>query len=64
MVDAKGHFTPFDAQGSRRALAAVEASDKPYHRGVTVTGNKSASSPVLEVQQIELTDPSVAASRY
>lgn len=64
VVDAKGHFTPFDAQGSRRALAAVEASDKPDHLWVTVTGKKSASSPVLEVQQIELTDPSVAASRY
>jgi hypothetical protein len=64
VVDAKGHFTPFDAQGSKRALAAVEASNKPDHLWVTVTGKKSASSPVLEVQQIELTDPSVAASRY
>lgn len=64
VVDSKGHFTPFDAQGTKRALAAVEASSKPDHIWVTVTGKKSGSSPVLEVQQIELTDPTVAASRY
>lgn len=56
VVDSKGHFTPFDAKGNKSALAAVKASTKPDHLWVTVKA-KLTSSDVLEVQDLELTEP-------
>ena len=60
LVDAKGNFSPFDAKGNRSALAAVQASSKPDHLWVTVRATMS-SSHELEVQNLELTQPTDAA---
>ncbi|HUX67045.1 MAG TPA: zf-HC2 domain-containing protein [Terriglobales bacterium] len=60
LVDANGHFLPFDAKGNRSALAAVKASSKPDHLWVTVKATMT-SSHELEVQDLELTAPTEAA---
>jgi len=56
LVDAKGHFRPFDAKGNQTALAAVKASTQPDHLWVTVKAKRSSSSE-LAVEQLELTEP-------
>lgn len=60
LVDAKGHFHPFDAKGNQRALAAVKASNHLNHLWVTVRAARSDSS-TLQVEQLELTPPTEAA---
>ncbi|MGH9393090.1 MAG: hypothetical protein ACRD1E_02895, partial [Terriglobales bacterium] len=60
LVDAHGHFTPFDASGNQRALAAVRASSKPDHLWVTVHAKRSGDAQMLQVQDLALTDPSEA----
>lgn len=61
LVDAKGHFTRFDAKGAKQALAAVQASSKADHIWVTVHARRSSDDQVLEVQDIALTEPTEAA---
>lgn len=63
LVDAQGHFRPFDAKGNRSALAAVRASTKRNHLWVTVRAKRS-DAPMLEVQELQLTDPTDAASPF
>lgn len=60
LVDAKGNFHPFDARGNQRALAAVKASTSATHLWVTVKAARS-DSPMLRVEQLELSQPSDAA---
>ncbi|MGH9486300.1 MAG: anti-sigma factor family protein [Terriglobales bacterium] len=59
VVDARGDFLVFDASGRKRVIAEVRASHKPDDLWVTVRGHRagSAGSPMLDVEQIELTPP-------
>ncbi|MGH9416464.1 MAG: anti-sigma factor family protein [Terriglobales bacterium] len=56
LVDAQGHFRPFDAQGDLTAMAAVRSSQQRDHLWVTVRARHSVSN-TLDVEQLELAPP-------
>lgn len=59
VLDASGHFTPFDASGNRRAYAMLESATQPDHIWVTVRGT-AASGHTLDVETLALSEPPTA----
>lgn len=62
LVDAQGHFRPFDAKGDQTALAAVRASRQRNHLWVTVRARHSVSN-TLDVEQLELAPAAEPAAK-
>jgi len=54
ILTADGGFLAFDADGSKRALQALEASEKADHLRVDVTG--TVEEGVLKVESLKLLD--------
>lgn len=56
LLDAKGQFRRFDAQGNRSARAVLASTPAADHLWVTVKA-RAASHGVLDVEQLALTSP-------